>query len=202
MTLALVPAAGLGSRMGRPKLLLPLGGRAVLGHVVAALRGGGIDHVLVVAGPDASELVSYARAEGANACVIPVPSPHMRATVEHGLRWLEERFRPGPADPWMLAPADHPAAGQEVVRALLAAYHTGPPETVLVPVFGGKRGHPVLLAWHHVAAIRAHPAEQGLDTYIRSRPHETLDLPVAEPGILRDVDTQEDYKELRGSWTS
>ncbi len=51
MIFAVVPAAGRSSRMGRPKLSLPLGGRTVLEHVVIALRQGGVDEVLVVVGP-------------------------------------------------------------------------------------------------------------------------------------------------------
>src|SRR5207237_3552168 len=55
--LALIPAAGKSTRMGRPKLALPLGGRTVLEHVVAALRDAGVEHVLVVVGPHVPELV-------------------------------------------------------------------------------------------------------------------------------------------------
>ena len=59
---ALVPAAGFSRRMGRPKLGLPLGERTVLEHVVAALRQGGAEHVLVVVGPHVPELAPLAAA--------------------------------------------------------------------------------------------------------------------------------------------
>ena len=36
----------------------------------------------------------------------------MRATVEAGLNWLEERLRPEPEDDWLLMPADHPTLNQ------------------------------------------------------------------------------------------
>ena len=38
MIFALIPAAGKSTRMGRPKLALPLGEKTVLEHVIAALR--------------------------------------------------------------------------------------------------------------------------------------------------------------------
>ncbi len=53
MIVALVPAAGLSRRMGRPKLILDLEepGRSVIAHVVEALREGGLTDVLVLAPP-------------------------------------------------------------------------------------------------------------------------------------------------------
>ena len=62
MTFAIIPAAGHSTRMGRPKLSLPLGERTVLEHVIAALRQGGVDHVLVVVAPHVAELVPLANA--------------------------------------------------------------------------------------------------------------------------------------------
>ena len=94
MILAVVPAAGHSSRMGRPKLALPLGDRTVLEHVVAALRDGGAAHVVVVIGPHVPELVPLAESAGADVCRLPEATADMRATVEHGLRWLEDRHRP------------------------------------------------------------------------------------------------------------
>src|SRR5438094_5048989 len=121
MAFAVVPACGHSTRMGRPKLSLPLGGRAVIEHVVAALRGGGVEHVLAVAGPHVPELAPLARAAGADVLLLPEPTADMRATVERGLRWLEDRFAPGPDGVWLLAPADHPVLSPPVVRQLLDA---------------------------------------------------------------------------------
>ena len=103
--------------MGRPKLSLPLGGRTVLEHVVAALRQGGVDEVLVVVGPHDPGLAPSAEAAGASVlpCRKPPPTCGRRWT---GLRRLEDRFHPRPDDAWLLAPADHPALDADVVRRL------------------------------------------------------------------------------------
>ena len=57
MPYALIPAAGKSRRMGRPKVSLPLGGRIVLEHVIAALQEAGIEHspVLEQRGPFTEE---------------------------------------------------------------------------------------------------------------------------------------------------
>jgi CTP:molybdopterin cytidylyltransferase MocA len=185
--------------MGRPKLALPLGGRAVIEHVVAALREGGADPVLVVVGPHVPELIPLAESAGAEVCLLPEPTADMRATVEHGLRWLEERRRPRPDDFWLLAPADHPTLDAGVVRLLCEAAAADPAKSVAVPVYGGRRGHPTLIAWRHVEGIRTLPAGQGINAYLRRVESETLEVPIADPGVLAGLDTPEDYARLRGS---
>jgi molybdenum cofactor cytidylyltransferase len=197
---ALVPAGGRSARMGRPKLSLPLGGRTVLEHTVSTFRRAGVEHVLAVVGPHVPELVPLAEAAGAKVCRLPEETADMRATVEHGLRWLEETFRPAAEDAWLLAPADHPTLNADVIRELLRARAEHPERSVLVPTWEGRRGHPALIAWKHVAGIRAHPAGEGLNTYLRQRAAEVLEVPAASADVLCDLDTPADYERLRRRW--
>jgi CTP:molybdopterin cytidylyltransferase MocA len=194
-TFAIVPAAGLSTRMGRPKLALPLGGRTVLEHVVNALRGGGVNHVIVIVGPHVPELASLVHAAGVDVCLLAEPTPDMRTTVERGLQWIDERFHPNLGDAWLLAPADHPVINADVVRQLLSRFGEGG-SSIVVPVQNGHRGHPTVFAWRHVAGIRALAADQGINAYLRSHVAETLELPVDDPGVLVDLDTPEDYERL------
>jgi molybdenum cofactor cytidylyltransferase len=200
MILALLPAAGKSTRMGRPKLVLPLGGRTVLEHAVAALRQAGVEHVLVVVGPHVPELIPLAKAAGAAVCPLAQETPDMRATIEHGLNWVEERFHPGPDDAWLLTPADHPTLDAAVVRQLGQARAAHPDRSIFIPVFAGRRGHPTLIGWKHVAGVRAHPAGQGLNAYLRLHGAETLEVPVTSADVLRDLDTPEDYERLLRTW--
>src|SRR5712691_10446212 len=100
MTHALIPAGGRSTRMGRPKLALPLGDRSVLERVVGSVRRAGVEHVLVVIGPHVPELVPLARSAGAHVLLLDAETADMRATIEHGLRWLEDHFHPRPDDDW------------------------------------------------------------------------------------------------------
>ena len=52
----IVLAAGASSRMGRPKMLLPMGGGTLLSGVAGALLGGGLARVVVVLGCDADQV--------------------------------------------------------------------------------------------------------------------------------------------------
>ncbi len=191
---ALLPAAGFSRRMGRPKLGLPLGERTVLEHAIAALRQGGVEPVLVVLGPHVAELAGPAERAGASVLLLAEPTSNMRATIEQGLRWLEERLQPTAADAWLLCPADHPMLDAAVIRQIVAAGQQG--ASIIVPTFAGRRGHPTLIGWHHTPAIRAHPPDQGLNTYLRARQAEMLELAVASEAVLCDLDTPEDYERI------
>jgi molybdenum cofactor cytidylyltransferase len=189
-------------RMGRPKLTLPFGTGTVLEHVIAMLRMGGALPIVVVVGPNDPELASAVTAAGADLCALPAATADMRETVLHGLNLLEQRVRPAPDDAWLLAPADHVTIGFTVTRQLCQRYLSESTNPIIVPVWNGQRGHPVLIPWRHAAGIRAMPAGQGIDAYVRRFPDETIELPVADAGVLGDLDTPADYERLRRSFTN
>ena len=68
-TAAVVLAAGIGSRMqsALPKVMHPIAGRPMLGHVLGALAGEKITPVVVVIGPDMDEV---AKAASPHQCVV------------------------------------------------------------------------------------------------------------------------------------
>jgi molybdenum cofactor cytidylyltransferase len=202
MILGLVPAAGKSQRMGRPKLLLPLGGRTVLEQVLACLKTAGIDRTLVVVGPHVPELIPLARAYGAEVLALSEETPDMRSTVERGLSWLEAHCQPADSDDWLLLPADHPTLDAALVHQLLAARADLPAGRILVPTYQGRRGHPTLISWRHVRGIRAWPSGEGLNAYLRRQSEVTVELAVNSPEVLIDLDTPEDYERLRGRYSS
>lgn len=198
MTVAIIPACGHSTRMGRPKLTLPIGERTIIEHVVCSLLAGGVSRVLVVIGPHLPEVGRLASSAGAEVLTLAEPTPDMRATVECGLTWMEERIHPQPHDWWLLAPADQPLLSAAVVRELLAFASGEQRCSVLVPTNGGKRGHPVLMQWRLVRGIRALPMALGVNAYLRQMTSETREVAIGDSGILADLDTPEDYQRIGG----
>jgi CTP:molybdopterin cytidylyltransferase MocA len=199
MIFAVIPAAGQSTRMGQPKLALPFAGRTVLEHVITALRNGGAQHVVVVTGPHVSELNPLAKRAGADVHAVSDQTPDMRATIEHGLRWLEQRHAPQAADAVLLAPGDHPAFSADLVRRLCEAYSGLRSPSIVVPVHAGRRGHPVLIAWKHVPGVLAMAPDRGVNAYLRQQATDVQELPVDESGVLFNLDAPEDYIALQRS---
>jgi len=83
---ALLPAGGTSSRMGSPKLALPLGGLTVLQRVLGTLTSAHVSNILVVLGPQVAFLKPLAEQAGAWDLVLwTKQTPDMRATMQRGL---------------------------------------------------------------------------------------------------------------------
>ena len=200
MIYALIPAAGKSERMGRPKLALPLGGSTVLEVVIATLRRARLERILVVVGPHVPQLTGLVTAAGAEYLLLGYETPSMRETILEGVEEVEDCYRPCLEDQLLLVPGDHPALDAAVVGELLRARSSNPHFSIVLPTFHGRRGHPVLIDWKHVCAFRETPPATGLNAYLRHHADETLEMPVDTAGVVRDLDTPEDYERLLQDW--
>lgn len=194
MIAAIVPAAGHSQRMGRPKLILPIEGTPLVGRVVAALRQGGASPVIVVAPPEgaagAESLGREALAAGAKVLRPNVQPADMRASVELALRALDAA---GPAPTTvLLTPGDSPGLSARLV-SLVIARAVESPDMIIVPIFEGKRGHPVAIPWSIALAVHGLPPGVGVNSLIALHADALRTLEVDEPGTLDDLDTPEDY---------
>lgn len=185
---AVILAAGLSSRMGSPKQLLPYGEASVLQTVVGVLSACGLEGIHAVLGHRRGEIA----ASLADLPVNCVENAHFRegmfSSVLAGMAAL-----PDSAEGMMLVLGDQPQIRTGVVRSVLEAFATSG-KGIVVPVYEGRRGHPIILdlATYRPEILRADP-EKGLKPVVRGHPDDTLELPVDDPGILRDIDTRADY---------
>ncbi len=198
MIAAVVPAAGRSLRMGRPKLTLDVDGKPLIVRVVESLRGGGVECVVVVAPPRAAPgavaLIDAAGRAGAEVVILDAATVDMRATFERGLSRLEAM--PGGApNTVFLCPGDLADLTAEVVAALVARVREAP-ERIVVAMHQGRRGHPAALPWSVASAVRDLPPDQGVNALITRREAEVEGLE-SDAGVLRDLDTPEDYERLR-----
>ena len=185
----LVLAAGLARRMGTTKQLLPFGDKTVLQTVVDTLLGAKLAGVSVVLGHDAEAVRDSLKDRLVQFCVNDAYREGMFSSVLCGLRGL-----PTDADAALIALGDQPQIELNVVRAVVRAYREGS-RGIVIPVSGGKRGHPVLINLpRYRREILSLSGDQGLKPVMRGHPQDTLEVPVDDEGILRDLDTPEDYR--------
>ena len=106
------------------------------------------------------------------------------------------------ADAVLIALGDQPQIELNVVRAVVQAYREGD-RGIVIPISGGKRGHPVLINLSRYRdEIQVLSGDEGLKPVMRGHPRDTLEVSVDDEGILRDLDTPEDYRtelERRGT---
>ena len=183
-------AAGEGSRLGRPKALVELGGQTLAERGVALLRAGGADPVLVVTGAAPVEI------DGARAVHNPDWRSGMGSSLAAGLRALDETGS-GAA---VIVLADQPLVGAEAIRRLIAAYQAG--ASVAVAAYAGEPRNPVLIARGHWAAVTELAAgDTGARPFLRAHPELVTLVECGDTGSPDDVDTPEDLARVRTATT-
>ena len=65
---------------------------------------------------------------------------------------------------------------------------------ILIPVFNGKRGHPLLVSSRYREEIKKLDGNEGLRALAGRFPDDVLEVDAGTSDILRDIDTPEDYK--------
>jgi molybdenum cofactor cytidylyltransferase len=184
---AVVTAAGSAERFGGKKLLTPIDGEPLLDHTIRALLEGGVAEVIVVVGRDARAELERDVNSMLDPRVRPVenpdPSRGMFSSIQEGVAQAQ-------GDTILVMPGDMPFVSPETVRAVIAAYERRP--AIVSPRYRGKRGHPVALPASLRDEIRAADPQETLHDVIHEHTDIRTDIEVDDPGVIRDVDRQED----------
>jgi molybdenum cofactor cytidylyltransferase len=189
---AIVLAAGESRRMGTLKPLLPYGSGTVIQAVVRALTSSPVHQVMVVVGHRAEEIEGSLEGSGAGVVFNPRYPEGMLTSVQAGIA-----AAPPDTDWFVLALGDQPSLSSALVHRLLEVARNGS-AGIVVPSFGGRRGHPLLIHSRFREEIGALPAETGLRELLRRHPESVHHEVVEDEAVLADMDTPADYeRELR-----
>jgi CTP:molybdopterin cytidylyltransferase MocA len=187
----LVTAAGLSSRMGAFKPLLPLEGRTVIETTVDSLLAAGADTVVIVVGYRGAELEQLLQTQyGARVTVTwnrDYTQTDMLQSVQIGCRALPS------CDGFFLLPGDMPLVRQDTVRAVRQTWETGRFDVVF-PTRNGRRKHPPLISAQLIPEILDFSGAGGLRQLWALHEDRIGAVPVDDLGVELDLDTPEDYR--------
>jgi len=191
----LVLAAGYSRRMGRPKALLPCTptGETFVARAVRVLLEGGIADVAVVHREDDVALrVALEQARPRPRLVVnPTPELGQISSLLAGIDDAEARG----AQAVVVLPVDMPQVQAGSVAALLEAARSAS-APILRVVHAGRHGHPVMFRRAVFPDLRAADPTVGARAIFHGDAYLIRDVPVDDPGVLRDVDVPADYEEI------
>lgn len=182
-TEGVILAAGLSTRSGRYKMALPLGDKTVIQRSVENMYDA-VDRIWVVTGWQADQVHTLLAPYDKVHCVLNENYRQgMFRSVKVGLAKVSTARV-------FLQPGDCALIPPELYKQMLAV-----DADIVIPTFGGKKGHPVLLRCAVIPEILALPDDAILRDYIQARGFTTI--AVEDDGILFDLDTPEDYQAMR-----
>lgn len=199
---ALVLAAGLSSRMGEFKPLLPLRGKTLIENAVESVLLGGAETVVVVTGFRASEVEEVLLQYGSRIRFVRNPD-YARTDMLHSIR-LGVGALPG-CGAFYLLPGDMPVVRQETFARLRSAWETAVQREkrrvcAVFPTLDGYRKHPPLIDAGMIREISAFHSDGGLRELWKKHESEIVDVPVDDGGVWVDLDTPDDYHRCRKTY--
>ncbi len=187
---AVVLAAGLSSRMGQPKILLPWGRETVLEAIIHRLQVARVDHIIVVTGRGAEAVRAVANRYGAEVVHNPdYEQGEMLSSLQAALRVLNNSRYDGA----LVVLGDQPQMQSYVISRVLDAYAEGQ-KGIVIPSYMMRRGHPVLFSRRFWPALLDLPAGSSPRDLVNRLPDEIVYVEVTTDSILQDIDTPEDYQ--------
>lgn len=193
MLAGILLAAGESSRMeGAFKPLLKWGTRTVIGECIYQLRNSKLDEIFVVLGHREFDV----RTRNANAGVQYVINEDYRKGMLSSIKAGWTQIAPATAGV-LIALVDQPMVTTVVINQLIAAFNEGK-QPIVIPTYLGKPGHPLILSSEFEDELMQLPDDEpaGLRALIDRHRDDVLEVPVASPAILEDIDRPEDYARL------
>ena len=206
-TAAIILAAGTSSRMsdGRNKLLLPLQQRPVLAHVIAAALGSRARPVVLVLGHQAEEVRAHLQPAELTRSVRIVENPAFAdgqsTPMQAGLRALltDQPARELASVIFLLG--DQPMITADLIDGLIDL-HTTSGKRIVLPLYAGQRGNPVLFSLDLAPELLQVSGDEGGRSVLKRHPQDIATLAVSEEMLNADVDTWEAYQRVLASWPS
>jgi molybdenum cofactor cytidylyltransferase len=172
---------------GVQKLVLPFAGSTVIGHIVDQLISSAVGRIIVVVGLNPA----VAAALGPRRVTVvrnDDPEADMLSSARCGVRAL-----PGDCDGVLLVLGDQPSITPSLVRQMADAY-AARGGGIVVPVYEGRRGHPLLFPAPYARELLTGYDGQGVRGLLRSHADDVFELHVSDRGVVADMDLPEDYR--------
>lgn len=183
-------AAGMSRRMGRCKPLLPLRGKPLLAHVLAAARASRLAPLCLVLGHRSADIRAAVDQTGLVVVVNDAYAQGQAGSLAMGLRAVENRCQAA-----MFLLGDQPLITAGLIDTLIDA-HRRQDAAITLPTFKGRRGNPVIVAARLFSELERLRGDTGARALFGAHETEILRVAVDDPAVLIDVDGPADYARL------
>ncbi len=186
----IIIAAGYSSRMKDFKPLMDFKGEAAVIRLIKTYQAAGVEDIYVVTGHQRQlvekVLEDYKVKVVYNECF----DEGMYTSIQKGIGALGKKV-----SAFFMQPVDIVLVKKNTITAMMERYRSHN-DGVIYPVFRGEKGHPPLIDCRYKNAILTSDGNGGLKKVLMAFSKDSIELPVADMMILKDMDKREDYELL------
>lgn len=183
----IILAAGASTRMKTQKMLLPFGKQTVIDTVVRKVTDSLKSNVVVVLGSDRERIREKIEKYQVKIAVNENYIQGMLSSVIIGLNSI-----PDSARAILIFLGDQPQIPEKAIIEVINSWKISG-NGIVIPVFNGRRGHPVLIESKYKKDIENLNPEKGLRDLMDKNKNHIFEMICEYPEILRDMDTPEEY---------
>lgn len=175
--------------MGSPKALLTYNDLTFVDHLLEVTRHPKIGLQRVILGAGAEQIRARLNLDPALVVVNSDWEKGQLSSIQAAIR----SFAGTPVDGILLCLVDHPLITSALVNELIEAFYRGG-KSVVLPVFHGRRGHPVIFAKTLFDELLAAPPEKGARAVVWNHPDEVEEVPTEEQGAVLNLNDPEAFQ--------
>ena len=182
--------------MGSPKALLPFQGRPFLEHLLEVTSHPKIGVRRVVLGAHAKMIADAVRLAANEVVINEDWEQGQLSSIHAGIRSL-----PAGTDGMILCLVDHPLISSRLVDDLIARFYRerhGARSAIVLPVYQGKRGHPVIFSARVYEELLAAPMDQGARAVVWAHAAEVAEVATPEQGCVLNLNDPETMRHVLG----
>ena len=181
MLAAVILSGGASRRMGTPKALLPYRDGTFLEHLLKITDHPRIAWRRVVLGADAGAIVAGTEFRADEVVINKNWEAGQLSSIQTGVRSL-----PGGTDGMLLFLIDHPLISRELVGELVERFYLSG-KAIVLPVYKGRRGHPVIFASRLYEELLNAPLETGARAVVWAHGEEVCEMETSEEGCVLNL---------------
>src|SRR2546421_9512953 len=185
MLAAVILSGGASSRMGSPKALLPYQGRPFLEHLLEVTSHRNIGVRRVVLGAHAEPIAKAIQLKADEIVINEDWEKGQLSSIQAALRSL-----PPGTDGILLCLIDHPLISTALVQELIEQFYKNKSPIVL-PLYEGRRGHPVIFSAALYDELLHAPLETGARAVVWAHKGEIDEVRTNEEGCVLNLNDPE-----------
>jgi CTP:molybdopterin cytidylyltransferase MocA len=190
---AIVLAAGMSTRMGQQKLLLPWGKETVISQIIGTIQKAGLIQIIVVTGKEDRELnLVLSQLPITQVINSDYANGSMVTSLQKGLAAIQDKN----VAAFMIFLGDQPTVQVDTIHSIIEAYLRSGSD-IVIPSFQLHQGHPWLIDRKLWVEIQNLTSENTMKDFLAQRKKSIQYVIVDSPTVLQDMDTPEEFRKIK-----